>query len=153
MLLKKILLTIGLAAGLLLSGRSHAQAIPEGPFQNVAEVVATWTQFAPFVSATVAVDGQIVFTRSGGAPAAGGWYFTCPSDGLIRLNCPTEGPFQSTSAIIAYWSQTSTNGATLYVFVDGSLVYYRFGFGPGLSKNYVYCPKRAGGGYMTNCKL
>lgn len=153
MLSKKILLVIGLAAGLLLPGRSHAQSVPEGPFQNIAEVIATWTQVAPFLSATVAVDGQIVFARAGGGPATGGWYFTCPGDGLIRMNCPIEEPFQSATRIVDYWSQTSTQGAALYVFVDGSLVYYRMGFGPGISKNYVYCPKRAGGGYMTNCAL
>lgn len=153
MLLKKILLTLGLAAGLIFSGRSSAQSIPEGPFQNVAEVIATWTQFVPFVAATVHVDGSLVYQRPGGGPAAGAWYFTCPGDGLIRLNCPTEGPFQNTNAIINYWTNTSTGGAALYVYVDGSLVYYRMGFGPALGKNYVYCPKRAGGGYMTNCKL
>lgn len=153
MLLKKILLTIGLAAGLIFSGHSHAQAAPEGPFQNVDEVIAAWTQYVPFLSATVAVDGQTVYKRSGGGPARGGWYYTCPSDGLIRMNCPTEGPFQNTNTIIDYWSQTSTGGAALYIFVDGSLVYQRFGFGPGTGKSYVFCPKRPGGGYMTNCSL
>jgi hypothetical protein len=154
MILKKILLSLGMIASLMLSGKSHAQQIPQGPFQNVSAVIAAWTQFSAPIASYAYVDGQLVYQRSGFGPAAVGRYFTCPSDNVIRMNCPQEGPFQSVNAIVSYWSSWNvTYPRSTTITVDGSQVYYFAGFGPGFGLNYRYCANRPGGGYMTNCAL
>lgn len=152
MLIKKILATLGLLAATTLSGKSYAQQIPEGPFQSVNDLVVQWQQFAPSVAASAFVDGQLVFSRGGFGPPASGLYFVCPQDALIRMNCPSEGPFQSASAIIAYWRQVNPAGAT-YLYLDGVLIEARRGFGPALGRSYTTCYNRPGGGIMTNCQL
>jgi hypothetical protein len=152
MLMKKILVTTGLLTALMLSGKSHAQQIPEGPFQSINDLIVTWDQFAPYVAAYVFVDGQLVYQRRGFGPAASKRYFICPQDATISVNCPSEGPFQSASAIISYWRQVAPQVATS-LYLDGVLIESRGGFGPALARYYITCHKRAGGGLMTNCKL
>lgn len=152
MSIKKMLLAVGLAIGLMLSGRASAQEIPQGPFLNGKHLANAWLSFVPSQAATVYLDGQVVFTRSGGGPAVGGWYFTCPSDTYVRTNCPTEGPFLNISSLIDYWSQFAPSNAA-YIYLDNQLVYYRSGFGPAVVRYFYTCYSRPGGGLMTNCSL
>lgn len=153
MSLKHALLALGLAASALLSSPdAQAQQIPEGPFQSEAHLVAQWRLFDPWGAGYAYLDGRLVFQRMGFGPAASGRYFTCPQDTQIRLNCPAEGPFQTTQAIIDYWRGADPWGA-MYLYLNGQLIYSQFGFGPANVQQYTTCTSRPGGGFMTNCNL
>ncbi len=141
-----------LFGALLFGGRAQAQQIPEGPFQSVQSLVQTWQQFDPAGAGYAYVDGTLVFQRYGFGPAAVGYYYVCPQDALIKLNCPAEGPFRSAQAIIDYWRQADPWGAT-YLYLNGQLIEQRMGFGPANTQYYVTCNNRPGGGFMTNCNL
>ncbi len=151
-MMKHILLTLGLLAGMVFSGKSNAQQIPQGPFQDYNQLISAWQQFDIYGAGRASIDGELVFQREGFGPAAVGFYSSCFAEGLIRLGeCPENGPFGSVGEISAYWSQWADATVTAtYIYVNNQLVYqYADGFGPALAKYYVYCPNR--GGYMTNC--
>lgn len=152
MIRKTLIPGLVLLGALLFGGRAQAQQIPEGPFANVQSLVQTWQQFDPWGAGYAYVDGTLVFQRSGFGPAASGWYFVCPQDALIRLNCPAEGPFRSGQAIIDYWRDTDPWGA-MSLYLNGQLIYSQFGFGPANVQYYTTCSNRPGGGFMTNCNL
>ena len=151
-MIKKSLFMLALAASLLFSGKSQAQQIPQGPFNDYSQLIAAWQQFDTSGAARVYQDNQLVFQREGFGPAAVGFYYGCAAEGLIRINrCPENGPFYSIGAIQSYWSQwaSATVNATR-ITVNSQLVYsYTDGFGPAMVKNYVYCANR--GAYMVNC--
>jgi hypothetical protein len=144
--------TLLMLGALLFGGRAEAQQIPQGPFQDVPSLVQAWQQFDPAGAGYVYVNGTLVFSRFGFGPAASGRYFICPQDSLIKLNCPAQGPFQNSQAIINYWRQADPWGAT-YLYLNGQLIEYRMGFGPANVQFYVTCNNRPGGGLMTNCNL
>jgi hypothetical protein len=152
MILKKILLSLGLISGLMLSGKSSAQQAPQGPFSDYNQLISAWQQFDVSGAGFVYIDNVLVFQREGFGPAASGYYYDCAAEGLIRSTpCPENGPFRSISAIKTYWSRwaAATTTAT-YIFVNNQQVYsFPDGFGPAFSKNYVYCANR--GAYMVNC--
>lgn len=148
--IRKALLAIALPAGLLAASQAAAQEYPQGPFDSVNALVNTWNQFAPSQAASVYVDGSLVYRRYGFGPAAGASYFVCPQDAMIRMNCPSSGPFRTQQAIIDYWRQVDPYGM-MRIYVNGQLVYSQQGLGPGHSKAYVGCPQRPGGGFMQQC--
>ncbi len=152
MMVKKILLLLGLAFGLLVSGKSHAQQIPQGPFRDVNRLITAWQQFDVNGAGYAYIDNQLVFQREGFGPAAVGYYRNCVAEGMIRLSaCPENGPFSSISAIQTYWSRWAASTVTAtYIYVNNQLVYqYPDGFGPALVKSYVYCSNRRA--YLVNC--
>jgi hypothetical protein len=151
-MMKNILLILSLAAGLLLSGKSQAQQVPQGPFNDYNQLISAWQQFDVSGAGYAYIDNQLVFQREGFGPAAVGYYYNCVAEGLIRLGrCPENGPFRSISAIRNYWSRwaNATTTAT-YIYVNNQLAYtFSDGFGPAMVKYYVYCPNRSA--YMVNC--
>jgi hypothetical protein len=152
LVMKHILLALTLVASLLLSGKSQAQTIPQGPFSDYNQLIATWQQFDVSGAGYAYIDNQLVFQREGFGPAAVGYYYDCPAEGLIRIGrCPENGPFSSVNAIKTYWSRWAAATVTAtYIFVNNQQVYsYPDGFGPAMSKNYVYCASRRA--YMVNC--
>lgn len=151
-MIKKSLFMLALAVSLLFSGKSQAQQVPQGPFNDYSQLIAAWQQFDTSGAARVFQDNQLVFQREGFGPAAVGYYYGCAAEGLIRINrCPENGPFYSIGAIQAYWSQWAAATVTATrITVNSQLVYsYTDGFGPAMVKNYVYCANR--GAYMVNC--
>ncbi len=151
-MMKNILLTLGLSIGLLLSGKSEAQQIPQGPFNDYNQLIAAWQQFDVYGAGRAYQDNQLVFQREGFGPAAVGYYYGCPAEALIRINrCPENGPFSSIGAIQSYWSTwASATVSATRITVNNQLVYsYTDGFGPAMTKNYVYCANR--GAYMVDC--
>ena len=152
MIIKNILLMLVLTASLLLSGKSEAQQVPQGPFNNYNQLISAWQQFDVYGAARVYQDNQLVFQREGFGPAAVGYYYGCAAEGLIRINrCPENGPLSSIGAIQSYWSRwASATVSATYIYVNNQLVYsYPDGFGPAMTKNYVYCANRSA--YMVNC--
>lgn len=149
---RNFIATAVLLAASTFGASAQAQQIPQGPFTGVPDLVQTWQQFDPWGAGFAYVDGTLVFQRMGFGPAASGRYFICPQDAMIRMNCPAEGPFQTSQAIIDYWRQADPWGAT-YLYLNGQLIEQRFGFGPANVKFYVTCSNRPGGGFMTNCSL
>jgi hypothetical protein len=130
---------------------AHAQSAADGPFADTQALVGYWSAQYPSQSMNILLDGRLVYSRPYGfGPPYNGVYFTCPGESLIRRNCPTEGPFRNSIAIVNYWSQNyPAQSATIYV--NGQLVYQNVGFGPPIGRSYVSCPSR--GGLMTNCAL
>jgi len=51
----------------------------------------------------------------------------------------SEGPFFDQQALINFWTATSTGGAATQIFLNGSKVYERPGFGPAFVKQYFSC--------------
>jgi hypothetical protein len=151
-MMKNILLMLVLASSLLFSGKSTAQQIPQGPFNDYSQLIATWQQFDVSGAGYVYLDNQLVFQREGFGPAAVGYYSSCHAEGLIRLGrCPENGPFRSITALRNYWSRWASATVTAtYIYVGNQLTYtYSDGFGPAMVKYYVYCPSR--NGYMVDC--
>lgn len=60
-----------------------------------------------------------------------------------------DGPFASTSDLVNYWSMQNTGGSAVQIFVNGSKVYERFGFGPGYVGQYFNCAD--GSGIKAKC--
>ncbi len=151
-MIKHSLLLLALLASLLFSGKSAAQQVPQGPFTDYRQLIAAWQQFDIYGAGRAFQDGQLIFQREGFGPAAIGYYYGCPAEGLIRINrCPENGPFYSIGAIQSYWSQWAAASVTATrITVNNQLVYtFTDGFGPAMTKNYVYCTNR--GAYMVNC--
>ncbi len=151
-MMKKVLLSLGMIAGLMLSGKSQAQQVPQGPFSDYSQLISTWQQFDISGAGYAYIDNQLVFQREGFGPAAVGYYYDCPAEALIQMGrCPENGPFSSINAIRTYWSRwaSATVSATT-IYVNNQLVYsYPDGFGPAMVKSYVYCANRRA--YMVNC--
>jgi hypothetical protein len=151
-MIKNILLMLCLAASLLVSGKSQAQQVPQGPFNDYNQLISAWQQFDVSGAGYAYIDNQLVFQREGFGPAAVGYYANCAAEGLIRINrCPENGPFSSVNAIRTYWSRWASATVTAtFIYVNNQLVYsYSDGFGPAMTKNYVYCASRRA--YMVNC--
>jgi hypothetical protein len=151
-IIKNILLVLGLAACLLFSGKSEAQQVPQGPFRDYNQLISTWQQFDVNGAGYAYLDNRLVFQREGFGPAAIGYYYDCTAEGLIRIGrCPENGPFSSITAIKTYWSRWAAATVTAtYIYVNNQLVYsYPDGFGPAMTKNYVYCANRRA--YLVNC--
>lgn len=55
-----------------------------------------------------------------------------------------DGPFANTDALVTYWSTRSTGGATTQIYVNGSKVYQRSGFGGAFVKQYFNCHDGSG---------
>lgn len=55
----------------------------------------------------------------------------------------SDGPFADVAALNAYWTGTSTSSSLTQIYVDGTKVFQRSGFGPGFVKQYFLC-------YYTN---
>jgi hypothetical protein len=59
--------------------------------------------------------------------------------GIAEQALGSDGPFTDTQSLINYWSNTSTGGALTQIFLNGSKVYQRSGFGPAFTKQYFDC--------------
>ena len=70
--MKKILLMLAMTASLLFSGKSEAQQVPQGSFNNYNQLISAWQQFDVYGAARVYQDNQLVFQREGFGPAAVG---------------------------------------------------------------------------------
>ncbi len=152
MMMKNMLLMVALASSLIFVGKSEAQQAPQGPFQEYNELIAAWQQFDVSGAGYAYLDNSLVFQREGFGPAAVGHYYSCHAEGLIRIGgCAENGPFGSLSAIQTYWSRWASATVTAtFIYVNNQLVYsYSDGFGPAMTKNYVYCASRRA--YMVNC--
>lgn len=128
---------------------AHAQSA-DGPFANASELQDYWAAQYGGHGMNIVLDDQTVYSRFGFGPYFYAAYFTCPGEGLIRRNCPTEGPFANVDAVIGYWSQVPGAHA-MAIYVNGQLVYSRYGFGPAFYKAYSHCANRSG--LMTDCSL
>jgi len=61
----------------------------------------------------------------------------------------SDGPFVDINALNTYWNGTSTGGALTQIYVDGTKVFERSGFGPAFVKQYFGCA--TGGDIRTVC--
>jgi hypothetical protein len=127
-----------------------AQSPEDGPFSSAAELQSYWAAQHGGHGMQIVLDGTPVYSRFGFGPYLYAAYFTCPGEGLIRRNCPTEGPFANIDGVIGYWSQVPGAHA-MAIYVSGQLVYSRYGFGPAFYKAYTSCNNRPG--LLTNCAL
>jgi len=134
-------------AGLFAPVSASAQSSADGPFESAADLYEYWDAQYSSHGMHIVLEGQTVYSRFGFGPYLYVAYFNCP-DGLIRQNCPPAGPFRNVEGIVGYWSQFAPSHAAA-VYVDGQLVYSRYGFGPAVGAAYVSCPSR--GALMTQC--
>ena len=134
-------------AGLFAPGAARAQSNADGPFASSADLHDYWDAQFGDQGMHIELEGQTVYSRYGFGPYFFASYFQC-SDGLIRRDCPPFGPFRNTDAVIGFWSQFAPTQAAA-VYVEGQLVYSRYGFGPAVGAAYVYCPGR--GALMSQC--
>lgn len=105
-MMKKIFLTFGLMLSAMFSHHANAQAIDAGPFASSQELAAHWQAKAgtPSQYGIVRLEGQLVYSVTGGfGPFRKVFYFYC-SNGLIYKTCPPNGPFGSAYEISYYWT-------------------------------------------------
>lgn len=134
-------------AGLVATGPARAQSGADGPFESSADLHDYWDAQFGGHGMHIELEGQTIYSRYGFGPYFYASYFQCP-DGLIRRDCPLFGPFRNTDTVIAFWSQFAPSQAAA-VYVEGQLLYSRYGFGPAVGAAYVYCPSR--GALMSQC--
>lgn len=62
-----------------------------------------------------------------------------------------DGPFANLSALVTYWNGTSTNSAQTNIYLDGTKVFNRNGFGPAYEQQYFECPQTSD--IRTECQV